>query len=117
MTFTRVLLAWGLVTLCFSLWRELERRVRGTPAEAGDTLRASLTTNAIEAALLTLFAGLWFASLGSGGAVLLFLLVGALMEIPSRLRNQPFQQLAWKPVIGGIIRIVIAGVVLGAVMG
>jgi len=39
----------------------------------------------VEAALLTLFASLWFDSLGSGGWWLLFALVGALATIPKWL--------------------------------
>jgi hypothetical protein len=38
-----------------------------------------------EAALLTLFASLWFDSLGSGGWWLLFALVGALATVPKWL--------------------------------
>lgn len=117
MTFTRVLLAWAAVTLLFVAWREAERRIRATPGAMGPALRASLPALAVEGALLTLFAGLWFTSLGSGGAVLLFLIVGALMEIPSRLRSHPVGGLPWKPAVGGVLRIVIAGVLLGLMMG
>lgn len=38
-----------------------------------------------EAGVVTLFASLWFDSLGSGGWVLLFLLVGLLVAFPRRL--------------------------------
>ncbi len=117
MTFTRVLIAWAAVTLLFVIWREAERRIRATPGPMGPALRASLLALAVEAALLTLFAGLWFTSLGSGGAMLLFLIVGALMEIPSRLRSHPVGSMPWKPVVGGVIRVVIAGLLLGVVMG
>jgi hypothetical protein len=117
MTFARVLLAWAAVTLFFLAWRETERRIRAAPGPMGPALRASWLALTVEAALLTLFAGLWFASLGSGGAALLFVIVGALMEIPSRLRSQPIGEWPWKPVVGGVIRIVLAGLLLGAVMG
>jgi hypothetical protein len=117
MTFARVLLAWAAVTLLFGLWREAERRMRAIREPIGPALRRSLPATTVEAALLTLFAGLWFTSLGSGGAVTLFLIVGALMEVPSRLRSQPIGELPWKPVVGGVIRIVLAGLLLGAVMG
>ncbi len=116
MTFARVLLAWGLVIGFFLAWRELERRVRGSNG-APPGLRASLLPLAIEAGLLALFAGLWFASLGSGGSLLLFLLVGALMEVPPRLRIHPLGEMPWKPVIGGIVRVELAGLLLGLVMG
>jgi hypothetical protein len=117
MTFTRVLLAWAAVTLLFVGWREAERRIRATPGPMAPALRGSLLPVTVEAALLTLFAGLWFTSLGSGGAVPLFLVVGALMEIPSRLRSQPVGGMPWKPVVGGVIRVMIAGLLLGLVIG
>ena len=41
-----------------------------------------LTWRLVEAGLLTLFASLWFDSLGGGGWWLLFLLIGALATIP-----------------------------------
>jgi hypothetical protein len=117
MAFTRVVLGWAAVTLLFLLWREGEHRLRKTPGPALSALRAELPTQAIEGLLLTLFAGLWFGSLGSGGTVLLFLIVGALIEIPSSLRSQPTGGIRWKPVASGIVRIVLAGAVLGWVMG
>lgn len=116
MTFARVLLAWAAVTLLFAAWREIERRIRGAPEPMGQALRGALGPVAIEAALLTLFAGLWFSSLGSGGGVTLFLVVGALMEIPARLRHRTEGVAPWKPMVGGVIRIVIAGLLLGLVM-
>ncbi|MEO8140241.1 MAG: hypothetical protein ABI742_11370 [Gemmatimonadota bacterium] len=117
MTFARVLLAWSAVTLCFAVWRELERRITAAPESMWPALRTALPILAVEAALLTLFAGLWFASLGSSGAVPLFVIVGALMEIPARLRNRPAGGVPWKPMVGGVLRIVIAGLLLGVVMG
>ena len=117
MTFARVLLAWALVLLFFALWREVERRMTAAPDQMWPALRAVLPTLAIEAALLALFAGLWFASLGSGGAVPLFVIVGALMEVPARLRNRPAGGMPWKPMVGGVLRIVIAGLLLGVAMG
>jgi hypothetical protein len=117
MTFARVLLAWAAVTLLFAMWREVERRIRAAPEPMASALRSALGPVAIEAALLTLFAGLWFSSLGSGGTVTLFVVVGALMEIPSRLRNRTEGVAPWKPMVGGVVRIVIAGLLLRAVMG
>ena len=116
MTFTRVLLAWALVLGYFGAWLMIERFMRKATDPIGAALQSSLPALAIEAGLLALFGGLWFASLGSGGAVLLFLLVGALMELPSRLRGHPVGELPWKPAIGGIVRIVIAGLLLSLVM-
>ena len=117
MAFARVVAAWLAVTLFFLAWREVERRLRGTPGGVIAALRVALPGLLIEAMLLTLFAGLWFASLGHGNSVLLFLLLGALIEVPHRLRAPAGLAQPWKPVIGGIGRIVVAGLLLGAVMG
>ena len=113
MPFSRILLAFVAVTGLFTAWGELERRIRGAPAESRPALPALL----VEAGLLTLFAGLWFGSLGAGGTPLLFLLLGALMEVPPRLRGRPFRPLPWKPITGGIVRIMIAGLILEFVLG
>lgn len=117
MAFARVVAAWIIVTLFFLAWRETERRVRGTPGGMIAALRVTLKGIMLEAGLLTLFAGLWFGSLGHGSSVLLFLLLGALIEMPLRLRAAAGLELPWKPVIGGIARIVVAGLLLGVVMG
>jgi uncharacterized membrane protein YfcA len=115
MVLTRILLGIVAVTVWFLAWGALQRRLRGGEAgEASPPFRAALPATVTEAVLLTLFAGLWFGSLGAGGAPLLFLLVGALLEIPPRLRNGT---LNWKPAAGGILRIVVAGVLLGWLLG
>jgi hypothetical protein len=108
--FTRLLIAFAAVSGLLLIWRELERRVLPSDGVAG------LPGVALESALLTLFAGLWFGSLGSGGAVLLFVLVGALMELPARLRLRHSNTLPWKHVLAGILRIVLAGLLLSAVL-
>lgn len=116
MTFGRVLVGWVVVLAWFLGWREATRRMRGIPGAAGPALRADLPALAIEAGLLTCFATLWFASLGSGGAWLLFPIVGLLMELPSRLRSHPVGGLPWKAVAGGVARILAAGLLLQVVM-
>jgi hypothetical protein len=113
MAFSRILIGFVAVTVLFLLYREIERRYLAPPGATP----AGLGALAIEGGLLTLFAGLWFGSLGAGGAPLLFLLVGALMELPVRLRNRPTDGLPWKQVLGGIARIVAAGEVLWLVLG
>ena len=83
MTLTRLVLAWLPVAAWFviatyatpPLVTALPQRVE----------RSLLTWRVVEAGLLTLFASLWFDSLGSGGWWLLFLLVGALATIPTWL--------------------------------
>jgi hypothetical protein len=117
MAFTRIVMGWAAVMLLFALWSAAERRLRKTAGTALGALRADLPIHAVEGLLLTLFAGLWFGSLGSGGAVLLFLVVGALMEVPSRMRDYPGPGVPWKPMVAGILRIVLAGLVLGVVLG
>ena len=112
MALTRLLIAFAAVLGLLLIWRELERRALA-PAASPAAIPALVT----ESALLTLFAGLWFGSLGSGGAVLLFLLVGALMEVPARLRSWPPGTLPWKPILVGILRVVLAGVLLSVVLG
>jgi hypothetical protein len=118
MALSRILLGFVLVAAVFVVWRELERRIHpALEGQAATSLKSSLAAIAVEAGLLSLFAGLWFGSLGSGGTLLLFLLVGALMEIPPRLRHQPPEPLAWKVVTSGILRIILAGFVLAQVLG
>ena len=114
MSFARVGLAALAVLTLLVTWRWLENRLRGSQSPP---VRGSLVALSAESALLTLFAGLWFGSLGSGGVVWLFLVVGALMEIPLRLRSQALPALPWMAVVSGIVRIVIAGWILKLVMG
>ena len=112
MALTRLLIAFAAVGGLLLIWRELERRILAPAA-----VPAGIPALAGESALLTLFAGLWFGSLGSGGAVLLFLVVGALMELPARLRSGPASTLPWKLMLAGVLRVVLAGVLLSVVLG
>lgn len=111
MAFGRVLVGFVAVLLLFAAWSEAGRRLGGGQAVP---LRAVLLPAAVEASLLSLFAALWFGSLGSGGAWLLFPLVGLLMEVPARLRHGG--PLPWKPIAGGVLRVLLAGLLLGVVM-
>ena len=66
----------------------------GTPTPIGAALRAAWLPATAEALFLTLLAALWFGSLGHGGWVVLFLLLGALAGggegwARSRLRGAP----------------------------
>ncbi len=71
MTLGRLLLAWVPVAAEFVIVGALaERRLA--------VLRAAAAWSAVEAGLLTLFASLWFDSLGHGEWWLVFALVGAL---------------------------------------
>ena len=77
MAFGRIALAWAVVAAWLVAWDMVERRFASARGS-----RAPLWWSAGEAALLTLFAALWFGSLGAGGWGLVFLLVGALREWP-----------------------------------
>jgi len=118
MAFARVLAAWVAVALVLALWRALEHLMRDERGGFGAALRGSAGPLLAEAALVALLGGLWFASLGSGGGWLVFLLVGLLVELSPRFRGAARQEpIAWKPVVGGVIRMMLAGVVCGLVMG
>jgi hypothetical protein len=116
MAFTRIALGWALVALLLLGWDAVAQRVVPPSSIAPVSAPARLTPPVVEALLLTLFAGLWFGSLGSGGAVLLFLLVGSLMEIPSRLRSRVGGGLPWRAIGLGVARIVVAGELLSLVL-
>jgi hypothetical protein len=112
MTLTWVVAGWGAVALLFLAWDEAGRLLRHEPASA----RAPVSAAVLEALLFTLFSALWFGSLGSGGWVLLFALLGALVELPPRLRNRESAG-GWKHAVGGVARMVVAGGVLRVVLG
>ncbi|HET8649213.1 MAG TPA: hypothetical protein VFL95_04175 [Gemmatimonadales bacterium] len=115
MAFFRVALAAGLVALWFLLY-EL---ALGHREEPGSWLRGTLPEYLGEAVLLTALGALWFASLGHGGWVLVFLLLGLLMEWPLRFRGgkrnvKPGRRLLW--MAAGVGRIVLAGGILGWIL-
>ena len=117
MSFTRILVGFVAVTVFLGIWRALEHRFIGAPGPALPGLRAGMGALVSEAALLTLFAGLWFASLGAGGAPLLFLVLGLLMEVPASLRQRAVGGFPWKATMSGVLHIVLAGMLLGRVLG
>ena len=106
MTLTRLLIAWVFV----ATWYALADRLFG-PREPAMKVRFKVL--AAETLLLTLFAALWFASLGHGGWWLIFLVLGALMEGPVRLRHRfgagPDGGRPWLDAVIAIGRLVIAG--------
>jgi hypothetical protein len=77
----RIALAWAAVAAWLVAWAAVERRLAG--ASFGPRPR-NLWSAGGEALLLTLFAALWFGTLGAGAAWLPFLLLGALVEWPVR---------------------------------
>ncbi len=66
--------------------------------------------------MLTLFASLWFDSLGSGGWWLLFLLVGALAVIPEWLRLLWRAEVPRAALLAGVCADLARYVVAGAIL-
>lgn len=91
MTLAVVALGWAAVTAWFLAWDAAARRRRGdaTVAAPAGWLGPDWRLYMVEAALLTLLAALWFGSLGHGGWVLLFVLLGAMTEWAARTRGGP----------------------------
>ena len=102
MAFGRILLAWVVVGAWLAIWAFGERRMTG----AGRPSPVELVPLTGEALLLTLFAALWFGSLGSGASWLVFLLVGGLMAWPVRSLTG----------VARIARVVVAGGLLASVL-
>jgi hypothetical protein len=87
MSLTRIVVGWLLVWVMFLFWEALEARILRVassegagPHERAPMLRRPPGAYFIEALLLALIAGLWFGSLGHGGWMLLFGLLGLLVE-------------------------------------
>lgn len=96
MTLGRLVLAWVPVAVWFGLvvglrWMSLARRgmeaMVGMPSPLSAWFIGWLL---VEAAAVTLFASLWFDSLGSGGWWVLFALVGFLVGVTPRMLVAPF---------------------------
>ena len=68
----------------------------------------------VESVFLTMFAALWFGSLGHGGWWVLFIVLGLLIEGPVRTRHRGAldEGAPWLPVVLGVVRIVGAGALL-----
>ena len=127
MTLTRLVLAWAAVAAWFVIatygtallaaWLARPPGQLGTGAAA---VRPRHRWRFVEALLLTLFASLWFDSLGRGGWWLLFLLVGALATIPRWLPAQPEQRPVRVLLVGAgsdLARYVVAGAILAWRLG
>ena len=89
MTLGRLLLAWLPVAMLFSVTPPIgypwAGDVTGVPAAVWYHNRWEIWWRLAEAGVVTLFASLWFDSLGAGGWWLLFFLVGLLVAFPRRL--------------------------------
>jgi len=102
MTLTRLVLAW----LPVAAWLFVTAWVVARSATSGRPAARDIVWTAVEAALLTLLASLWFDSLGSNGWWLLFLLIGALRGVPPRPGATAFtigSDIARYVVAGGIL--------------
>ena len=89
MTLGRLLLAWLPVAALFVVTPPIGYRWGGEVAEQGAFVwafnRWEIGWRLVEAVVVTLFASLWFDSLGAGGWWLLFFLLGLLVAFPRRL--------------------------------
>ena len=88
MTLGRLLLAWLPVAALFILTPPIGYSWTAEPAGNGVVWVRNyweIAWRLLEALVVTLFASLWFDSLGAGGWWLLFLLVGLLVAFPRRL--------------------------------
>ena len=127
MTLTRLVLAWISTAVWFaSATLGIALLVAWLAKPAGERrLWAAVGLSVIrwrmfEAALLTLFASLWFDSLGSGAWWLPFMLVGALATIPTWRRTHPEQLPTPVLLVGAcadVARYVVAGAVLAWRLG
>ena len=95
MTLGRLFFAWLPVGLWFLAGRWAAARITGGTFPAGGVTRlwAGGWTLA-EAAGVTAIAALWFDSLGSGGWLILFVLLGVLAAFPMRLERLPTSTLS-----------------------
>jgi hypothetical protein len=87
-TFGRLVLAWLPVALLFALAPPIGYRWDLAGEARPITWQASrweIGWRLAEAAVVTLFASLWFDSLGAGGWLLIFLSLGLLVAFPLRL--------------------------------
>jgi hypothetical protein len=112
MSGVQLVLGWAAVALWLALWESLPGRRRH--AALREALgRPVLLEIGIEALLLTLFAALWFGSLGHGGWLILFLVLGLLIALPPRLRSRHHSPipspLRWGDIGLEVVRLVVAG--------
>ena len=126
MTLGRLVLAWLAVAGWFGAAAALSWLIRSRDpsaivmAVALRFTRWNVSWTLAEAAGLTLFASLWFDSLGSGGWWLLFALVGFLVGFPGRMRQAvmptdpvgPLRRLMVGQGLADVARYVVAGAIL-----
>ena len=113
MTLGHLLIAAAAVAAWFIGWGWMVART-GLESERGRPL-----VEVTEAVFLTMFASLWFASLGHGEWWVLFGVVALLIEGPARLRHRagmPPAPVAWRQVLLGVARMMGAGALLATLL-
>ena len=119
MSLTRIVLAWLATSAWFALAELALARLKGdAPSARGP---APKWVPAVEGLVFTLFGSLWFGSFGPGrgGWILLFVLLGLLLELPARLRDavQRARPRGLAAAVGiAVLRWVVAGGILAALM-
>jgi hypothetical protein len=112
MSGVQLVLGWAAAALWFVIWEVLPGRRRHSALREA-LGRPVLLEIGIESLLLTLFAALWFGSLGHGGWLLLFLVLGLLIAVPPKLRARyhfPIPApLPWGAISLELLRLVVAG--------
>ena len=109
MTLGRLVLAWAPVAIWFAAAGWAAHRVTGVTVSPAPTAGAVVAV-AFEALVVTLFASLWFDSLGHGGWWVLFGLIGLLA---SALSTRP----AFAAVVFSVMRFCGAGAILAWRLG
>jgi hypothetical protein len=112
MSGVQLVLGWAVTALWFVIWEVLPGRRRHLGPREALGHRVLLELGA-ESLLLTLFAALWFGSLGHGGWPLLFAVLGLLIALPPRLRARHHfpipSPLRWGEISLDVLRLVVAG--------
>ncbi len=114
MSLTRVVLAWLATSAWFALVETALTRLRGTSTARGP---APWWVPVVEGLIFTLFTTLWFGSFGPGrgGWILVFVLLGLLLELPTRLRD-PVQRGQPKGLAVAVVVAVLRWVVAGGIV-
>jgi len=105
-TLTRLVLAWLPVTAGFVM-------LEGWGIRPRKLTRQDVLWRSLEAAAVTLFASLWFDSLGHGGWWLLFLLAGVMVSL-ARFPDAPGLErgTAVRHALRAVVRYLVAGAIL-----
>lgn len=117
MALTRIVVGWLLVSVWFFAADRLLSALRGPDTSPRGAPPRWLPL--VEAFLFTLFAALWFGSIGSGGWILLFIMLTLYVELPQRLRDQVQRNRPKGLVMAvgvGLVRILVGAGILALVM-